>query len=125
LIWLGIKAIRAKDADGEVDVAPESLTRIFTQGIAVNLLNPKSALFFFAFLPQFVKPGNGSPTAQILILGFIFLAMAMTTDAVYALLAGTAGGWLRTRMRALRYVSGAIYIALGISAAVTGSRTRT
>jgi threonine/homoserine/homoserine lactone efflux protein len=122
LIWMGIKALRAND-DVTVDsVASEPLGRIFRTGVAVNLLNPKTALFFFAFLPQFVDPTRGAAWLQILILGVVFMTIASASDAMYAVLAGTAGGWLRSRMKLTRRVSGTVYLALGITAAIAPAR---
>jgi threonine/homoserine/homoserine lactone efflux protein len=107
-------------------VEPAPLSRVFSQGVIVNILNPKTALFFLAFLPQFVDPARGAAWAQILLLGATFVILALCSDGLYALLSGTAGGWLRRRMkgatfrRGQRYVSGCILIALGAVAAVSG-----
>ena len=122
LIYLGVRKLLDRQDGGEVAaLKPQSLSRVFTQGVVVNVLNPKTALFFFAFLPQFVDPARGSPTAQILLLGFIFVGLAIVSDSLYALLAGALGSWLR-RTAAFRwgqrYVSGGIYIALGLTAAL-------
>jgi threonine/homoserine/homoserine lactone efflux protein len=87
----------------------------------VAVLNPKTALFFFAFLPQFVDPSRGSVTAQLLTLGCLFVLMAVVTDGLYALLAGSVGQWLkgtRAFLVAERYVAGSVYIVLGIMAAL-------
>jgi threonine/homoserine/homoserine lactone efflux protein len=97
------------------------LSSVFYQGIVVNVLNPKTALFFFAFLPQFVHPESGPVAAQALALGLIFTALAVLSDGMYALLAGSLGHWLRGNMRFLRaerYVTGTIYIGLGVTAAL-------
>jgi threonine/homoserine/homoserine lactone efflux protein len=127
LIVLGIRALRARDADpGMLDVAPASLRRIFVQGVIVNLLNPHTALFFFAFLPQFVDPARGAVPLQIVTLGLLFILMSATTDAVWALGAGTAGNWIRGNRRfarAQRYVTGGALIGLGAAAAASGRRT--
>jgi threonine/homoserine/homoserine lactone efflux protein len=99
------------------------LPRVFLQGIVVNILNPKLALFFFAFLPQFVDPSRGPAAAQSLFLGGLFVAMAVCSDSVYALLAGTAGRFLKGNpvfLKAQRYVVGGIYVALGVAAALFG-----
>jgi threonine/homoserine/homoserine lactone efflux protein len=98
-------------------------SRLFVQGFVVNVLNPKTALFFLAFLPQFADPARGSVAAQLLLLGLTFIAVAMTSDACYALLAGTLAGRLgRTSgsRRAARLVTGGCYLALGAGAALAG-----
>jgi threonine/homoserine/homoserine lactone efflux protein len=91
----------------------------------VNVLNPKVALFFLAFLPQFVDPARGPAWAQILVLGVVFLLIGICLDLSYATAAGTIGHWLHRRPRALRwqrYTSGSVYLALGTAAALSGSR---
>ena len=127
LVWLGLRRIFGRDEEeSDVAVEPAPLSRVFSQGVIVNILNPKTALFFLAFLPQFVDPARGPAWAQILLLGATFVILALCSDGLYALLSGTAGGWLRRRMkgatfrRGQRYVSGCILIALGAVAAVSG-----
>jgi threonine/homoserine/homoserine lactone efflux protein len=111
----------------DVAVEPEQLSRVFSQGVIVNTLNPKTALFFLAFLPQFVDPARGAAWTQIMLLGAIFVTLALCTDGLYALLSGTASGWLRRKSqsaavrRGQRFVSGGFLIALGAAAAVSGS----
>ena len=126
LIYLGIrKLLEREPAETITVVEPQPLRHLFFQGVVVNLLNPKTALFFFAFLPQFTDPAKGSVALQILFLGMLFVVMAFFSDSIYALLAGTAGNWLRGNLqfwRAQRYVTGTIYIALGLTAAFSGSR---
>jgi threonine/homoserine/homoserine lactone efflux protein len=128
LIYLGIRKLTSRDETQETQVIePKSLRQVFTQGIVVNILNPKTALFFFSFLPQFVEPARGGVPLQILFLGAIFLVMALATSSVYALLAGTAGGWLRGNLRFMRlqrYFAGTVYIGLGITAALSSSGNR-
>jgi threonine/homoserine/homoserine lactone efflux protein len=88
----------------------------------VAALNPKTALFFFAFLPQFVDPSKSFVTAQLMTLGCLFVLMAIVTDGFYALLASTAGQWLKERRSfawAERYVAGGVYIGLGVMAALS------
>lgn len=126
LIWMGVTSIRAKVTNLD---APEidrraSYGRVFAQGMVVNILNPKVGLFFIAFLPQFIDPGRGSSTAQILVLGGVFVAIAVISDLVYALASGSIGAWLSTRERIARQrdrFAGVIYILLGAVAALTGS----
>jgi threonine/homoserine/homoserine lactone efflux protein len=129
LVYLGVRRLlspTAAAAAGSVR-APE-LRRAFVDGVVVNVLNPKTALFFLAFLPQFVDPSRGQVGAQILTLGGIFVALGLFTDGAYALTAGTAGRWLRGHPRFLageRWVSGSMYIGLGVAAALTSSQQRT
>jgi threonine/homoserine/homoserine lactone efflux protein len=124
LVWLGVKTLRG-GADAEAGSPPPAPPRrIFLQGFVVNVLNPKTALFFLAFLPQFVSPARGSVPAQILLLGLTFIAIASTSDLTYALLAGTVarrvGRTARAR-RATRLVTGGAYLALGAGAALAGT----
>jgi threonine/homoserine/homoserine lactone efflux protein len=126
LVYLGVRRLLARAEPAE-DAAPRvrSLRRVFTQGIVVNVLNPKTALFFFAFLPQFVDPDTGHAVAQMLVLGLVFLVIAMLSDGTYALLAGTAGRRLRgsrTYGRAERWVSGTVFLGLGVATVLSGSR---
>ncbi len=125
LIYLGIRRLLTRDQGHELArVQRQSLRRIYSQGVLVATLNPKTALFFLAFLPQFVDPSTGSVTLQLLTLGGIFVMMAITTDSMYALLASTAGGWLKRNQSFLnteRYVVGSVYIGLGVTAALAES----
>lgn len=128
LVWLGLSRLIGSD---EYDATPaaerKSLWGVFRQGVLIDVLNPKVALFFMAFLPQFVDPSQGSVWAQILLLGLTFAVVGLCTDSLYALLSGTAGGWLRRRSwsasfrRGQRYASGGVYLALGAVAAASGS----
>jgi threonine/homoserine/homoserine lactone efflux protein len=98
------------------------LGRLYRQGIVVNALNPKTALFFLAFLPQFVDPGRGMPWLQVLALGLLFAALGFCSDGVWALVAGTLGERLRRSRRfpaVQRYVSGSVFVGLGAVAALT------
>ena len=128
LVYLGIRTIRSDDdlfAPGAA--ASASYRRIFTQGAIVNILNPKTALFFLAFVPQFVDPAAGNTIAQILVLGMAFILAGLVSDGMYALLAGTLGNHMARRpawRRNSRYAGGAIYIALGAAAAFSGSAKR-
>jgi threonine/homoserine/homoserine lactone efflux protein len=118
VIYLGVhKLLVREEVDTKMVLEQQGLRRIFFQGAIVNLLNPKTALFFFAFLPQFVNPTLGSVALQILFLGIIFILMALVSDGMYALLAGTAGNWLRGNLqflRAQRYVAGMISAILNL-----------
>ena len=125
LVFLGIRTIVSKSGSGETPgLGSPSLARLFRKGFLVNLLNPKTALFFYAFLPQFVDPARGSPVVQILALGGLFVALATLTDSAYALLSSHLGSMLQrwTPFRqARRYVTGGIYLCLGIGAAMGGA----
>ena len=122
LVYLGLRRLFTRDQTHEIaSFQPQSLKRIFSQGVLVAILNPKTALFFLAFLPQFVNPSTGSVTVQLLTLGGMFVMMAIMTDGMYALLASTTGGWLKRNqsfLRAERYVVGSVYIGLGVTAAL-------
>ena len=126
LIYLGVRKLLAPEeetANGEVQ--EESLSRIYWQGFAVNLLNPKTALFYFAFLPQFVDPAKGNVTTQTLLLGAIFVGMAFITDSLYALLASSLADRMRASrhfQKGQRYFAGLVYVGLGITTALTGSK---
>lgn len=127
LVLLGLRKLVARaDADvpGEAGMPAEPLPRIFVQGVVVNALNPKTALFFVAFLPQFVDPARGGVALQILFLGMLFIALAILSDGAYALLAGSLGQWLRRSPQlwnGQRLLAGTVYIGLGVGAALTGS----
>ena len=117
LIGMGLWTI-AKRPDVEPASAPSErrLRRRFAQGVVVNVLNPKTALFFFAFLPQFVDPEQGAAALQIGVLGLVFVLLAVASDSVWALAAGTASERLRGSRRFLsvqRYVSGSVFVGLG------------
>jgi len=119
LAYLGIRTALTKPvATGETHAAREPLGRVFAEGIVVNLLNPKTALFFFAFLPQFVNP-EGNVRLQIVLLGLTFSTMGMVTDSIYATVAGAIAMRARTgdRLPKIRRVAVATtYIALSILA---------
>lgn len=122
LVYLGIQRILSRDEEEAVAVEPRRLGRMFSQGVIVNLLNPKTALFFLAFLPQFVEPSSGPVWTQVLVLGVTLTTLGVLTDGIYALLGGAVGRWLGRRgaafKRGQRYAVGGIYIALGAAAAV-------
>lgn len=128
LFYLGIRKIVAREdqAKAEVD-KQESLSRIYSQGFVVNLFNPKTALFFFAFLPQFVNTSNGNITLQIFLLGMMFVLMGVITDGAYAIISSSIANQLNTNQsfaRNQRYFTGLIYIGLGVVTAFTGSRNK-
>ena len=124
LIYLGFMAFRsAGEAESPSRLEPMSTRRIFWQGALVNILNPKTALFFLAFVPQFVDPDLGSTTLQLVVLGGLFVVAGLISDSTYAVIAGAAGArFLRTASwrRGQSYVAGTIYTGLGVAAALTG-----
>ncbi len=124
LIYLGVRKLLEKDAVMQPEIIEQKrLSRIFYQGIWVNLLNPKTAIFFMAFLPQFVDTSKGAITLQVMFLGTLFVLMGIFSDGAWALLAGTLGNWLKGNLRFLRgqrYFAGGVFIALGITTAVSG-----
>jgi threonine/homoserine/homoserine lactone efflux protein len=126
LIYLGVRKLLERDEEiGEAVIKQDSLGRIYWQGFAVNILNPKTALFFFAFLPQFVNPTRGNVTVQTLLLGILFVGMAIITDSMYALLASSLADRLRGNrqfQKGQRYFAGLVYVGLGITTALTGSK---
>ena len=118
LIYIGVRKLLGRDESEEVDRPRESLRRAFMRGTVVNVLNPKTALFFLALLPQFVDPDRGGVWSQALVLGLVFVALGLVSDSLYAIAAGTVGDLLRRRRRALRYGSGVVFIGLGTLAAL-------
>jgi len=125
LIGLGLWTLFSRSAPVEIALGGErALRRVFAQGVIVNVLNPKTALFFLAFLPQFVDPDRGHATLQIALLGLTFAALGMITDSLWALGAGAAGDVLRRSRRfaqVQRYVSGSVFVGLGVVTAFAGS----
>lgn len=125
LIYLGVCKLLARDEESKESLtANETMLQVFSQGFVVNLLNPKTALFFFAFLPQFVNADHGSVTAQVLLLGLILVAIGATIDVAYVMISSRLGNWLTgdSRLqRRQRYLAGSVYIGLGLTTAFSGS----
>ena len=132
LVYLGLRMILTKPAPS----GPDDLTvsaggvrsarRLFVDGVVVSVLNPKIAVFFLAFLPQFVDPARGPAARQVLGLGLLYVALALVTDSSYALLAGALRGRLGGRVARgpwPRYAAGAVYIGLGLSTAMAARRS--
>lgn len=125
LVFLGWRTLRDERSPMTLRLIGEtSKARAFGRGIVVNILNPKVALFFLAFLPQFVSPSRGPMTSQFLFFGLVFVGVAMVIDSGYALASGTIGStlsrspnWARSQKR----FAGFTYMALGASAALTGN----
>lgn len=124
LVYLGVQMHRSSQVDNSATVpAAASLKRIFRDGFVIALLNPKTTVFFAAFLPQFLSP-NAPPMFQSMVLGFLFVVIAAVTDSLYALAAGAAapalGGSAVRRIR--RRLGGELFIGLGVFTALAGSR---
>ena len=129
LIWIGLKKIfgRAEIADLGAQANGHGHARLFRDGFVVNLLNPKTALFFLAFLPQFVDASRGHVAMQIAFLGLLFALLGFVSDGCYVLAAGAAGNWLkrsRSYVNLERYVSGVLFIGLGFTAAFAGDHKK-
>jgi threonine/homoserine/homoserine lactone efflux protein len=124
LVFVGVRTLLSRPAALDGDPFVVSRRRSFVQGIVVNVLNPKVALFFLSYLPQFIDPDNGAAWTQALVLGSIFVLIGCLTDGTYALTASALRSVLlsgRTLPFVQRYVAGTVFIALGLMA-TTSSR---
>ena len=123
LIVIGVRRLAGLErAQDERNRGTRDLGRLYRQGIVVNTLNPKTALFFLAFLPQFVDPRRGVAWVQVLLLGLLFATLGFLSDGTWALVAGTLGDRLRRSRRfpaVQRYVSGSVFVGLGAVAALS------
>jgi threonine/homoserine/homoserine lactone efflux protein len=123
LVYLGIRTLLSKEETLKIEMGErKNLSSIYYQGIITNVLNPKAILFFLAFLPQFVHPEKGSVPLQILFLGMWFIVVNFPVDAGVGLLGGTIGKWLRRKsgvQKASKWVTGTVFIGLGIGTALT------
>ncbi|HEX4720635.1 MAG TPA: LysE family translocator, partial [Thermoleophilaceae bacterium] len=125
LIYLGGR--RLLGLEPSALVAPQqrrSRRQLYRDGAVVNILNPKTALFFYAFLPQFLDPGRGSVALQALVLGTLFVAIALLSDSLWAVASGSAATWLKDRRVAAtveRWVTGTVLVGLGTAAALSGA----
>ena len=128
LVYLGAKTLAQKDEPiGANNSDNSSLRRVFGQGVVVNILNPKTALFFLAFLPQFVDPARGRVALQFLFLGTLFTALGLCSDSCWALAASGVAAKLKSSLRwrrAQKNVSGGTLIALGLASAYSGARVK-
>ena len=128
LIYLGVRQLCSRiDTATAPATTPVRLSGAFVDGFVVNVLNPKTALFFLAFLPQFVTVSRGAVPAQIAALGVVFCALGLVTDGLYALTAGSAAHWLRARRGVAltrRWIPGTMYIGLGLVTAFSPSNRK-
>ena len=128
LIYIGVRRLRDRESRRiREGGAPTRLRRAFVDGVVVNVLNPKTGLFFLAFLPQFVTEARGHVGEQIVALGVVFVLLGAVTDSLYALTAGSAARWLRGQPRFLageRWVTGGLYISLGLAAALSSTHRK-
>ena len=122
LIYLGVGLLRAKGHELTMpSSALRSPARLFVDGALSNISNPKIAIFFFAFLPQFIPPAATNPTLSIFVLGLVFAALTFLMKAPIGLFAGTLSGWLRARPAVLKWLfrtSGAVLVGLGVRLAL-------
>jgi threonine/homoserine/homoserine lactone efflux protein len=122
LILLGVQRLRTPGGVALADVPPDSRWRLYRQGVVVSVLNPKVAVFFLAFLPQFIDPDRGAVALQVAVLGALFVAVAATLDCLWALAAGSVGDRLRRSTavrRRLDRISGGTFLGLGVVAALS------
>ena len=125
LIYIGIRTLLSKEEVSLLTPPPRALAQIYRQGVMVAVFNPKTALFFLAFLPQFINPALGSAGAQAFALGLIYTTLGMVTDSGYAVVAGGLGQQLAKNLgflRGQRYFAGSVFVVLGLTAAFTGER---
>jgi threonine/homoserine/homoserine lactone efflux protein len=126
LVWLGVRALVSKSSPLHVQqVEPERLGRVYRQGVVTNVLNPKVALFFLAFLPQFTNPARGPVSLQIAMLGLIFIANGTLVCIGYALAASWLGEWLKSRYDVATWLNramGGLFVALGVRLALESRR---
>jgi threonine/homoserine/homoserine lactone efflux protein len=121
LVYLGLQLLRTPQHELSVaSGAPRSLVRLFLDGALSNVSNPKIAVFYFAFLPQFVLPGASHPTLTVFALGLVFAGLTFAVKGPVGLGAGVLSGWLRSRpkiLAGLYRTSGAVLVGLGLKLA--------
>ena len=125
LIYLGARRLLGLEASALVTTSEvRSRRQLYRDGAVVNILNPKTALFFYAFLPQFLDPDRGAVALQALLLGSLFVAIALVSDSLWALASGSAADWLKARPLAVkleRWITGTVLVGLGAAAALTSA----
>ncbi len=125
LIYLGVRALLSKEGFGTsaVEEPAEQLRRFFIKGLTMNLLNPKVAVFFLAFLPQFANPGTSGAGLRLVVLGLVFALLSVVVFSVIALFSGVLGDRLSSNPRyatALRWLTGCVLVGLGLRLAFSG-----
>jgi threonine/homoserine/homoserine lactone efflux protein len=122
LVFLGVRRLLTRSVEEDPQGrAPRSARDLYTQGLIVNLLNPKTIVFIFAFIPQFVDVGAGHVWLQIMLLGFTFAGLGLASDSLYAIVAGTVADRLRGTpliARVERWFGGTVLVGLGVAAAI-------
>ena len=122
LVYMGVQLLRTRQSELAVTAgAPRSLRRLFVDGALSNISNPKIAVFYFAFLPQFVLPGAANPTLSVFVLGLVFAALTFLVKGPVGLAAGALSAWLRAHPRFLVWMfraSGAVLVGLGLKLAL-------
>lgn len=122
LVYIGVQLLRTRQSELAISAgAPKSLRRLFADGALSNLSNPKIAVFYFAFLPQFVLPGAVHPTLAVFALGLVFAGLTFLVKGPVGLAAGVLSAWLRAHPRFLVWVfrtSGAVLVGLGVKLAL-------
>jgi threonine/homoserine/homoserine lactone efflux protein len=129
LVFLGIRRLLTRHSAALVEErAPRSLRRLYTQGLVVNLLNPKTIVFIFAFIPQFVDVQAGHVGVQIVLLGLTLAGLGLMSDSLYAIVAGSIADRLRGSRgvaRFERWFGGSILVGLGVAAALVSPNRST
>jgi threonine/homoserine/homoserine lactone efflux protein len=128
LVYLGLRMILSREglkiSEGD-DTKSAGMRTVFLQGVTSNVLNPKVALFFLAFLPQFASTGAGESHLQLLWLGLLFVALSLVGTTLLALFCGIVGDWLKDRPSvagAVGKAAGGVLVALGVRLALSGAR---
>ncbi len=127
LMYLGIRALLSKEefASSAEEALPARLRSFFLRGLTMNLLNPKVAVFFLAFLPQFANPGTSGAALRLVVLGLVFALLSVVVFSAIALFSGVLGDRLGSNPRyatALRWLTGCVLVGLGLRLALSGRR---
>ncbi len=125
LVYFGVRALLSKERLAFSDAPPMGFGSVFVQAVASNVLNPKIAVFFLAYLPQFADPAAGGVAPQLLALGLLFALLTWVIFSAIALFSGIFGGWLRSRPKlasGLGWLTGGILVALGLRLALSERR---